>query len=116
MEQKGVIRNVASTALVLGLTLSTAGSTTSTMLVNGSNFSMGNYSEYDYAQNFQVNSALSQYNSDNIYIRSGSRNIEKVANELFGNMRDATEQENESIERYIRSISKSTGVNFFDLC
>ena len=31
-------------------------------------------------------------------------------------MRDATKQEQESINNYIKSISKDTGVNFFDLC
>lgn len=31
-------------------------------------------------------------------------------------MRDATKQEQESVNNYIRSISKDTGVNFFDLC
>ena len=30
-------------------------------------------------------------------------------------MREATKEERESVNRYIESISKPTGVNFFDL-
>ena len=36
--------------------------------------------------------------------------------ELFGDMRDATPEEQASVDRYIQSISKDTGVSFFDLC
>ena len=35
--------------------------------------------------------------------------------DLFDNMREATHEENESINNYIKSISKPTGVNFYDL-
>lgn len=37
------------------------------------------------------------------------------AKELFGEMRDATSEERESIDDYIKSISTPTGVNIFDL-
>lgn len=35
--------------------------------------------------------------------------------DLFDNMREATHEENESINNYIKSISKPTGVNIYDL-
>ena len=34
---------------------------------------------------------------------------------LFGEMRDLTPEESKSVSNYISSISKSTGVNIFDL-
>lgn len=34
---------------------------------------------------------------------------------LFGKMRDATPEEQENIDNYLKSISTPTGVNFFDL-
>ena len=37
------------------------------------------------------------------------------AEELFGNMRDATPEEQQRINEYIKSISIPTGVNLFDL-
>ena len=35
--------------------------------------------------------------------------------DLFDDMRETTHEENESIHNYIRSISKSTGVNIYDM-
>ena len=52
----------------------------------------------------------------NIYLLNKKSNIEKEAYNLFGNMRDLTEDEERNIDNYIESISKETGVNFFDLC
>ena len=37
------------------------------------------------------------------------------AEELFGKMRDATPEEQQNIDEYIKSISIPTGVNLFDL-
>ena len=37
------------------------------------------------------------------------------AKELFGEMRDATPEEQECIENYLKDISTPTGVNIFDL-
>lgn len=42
-------------------------------------------------------------------------NIIKEAEEIFGEMRDTTPEEQASINTYIKSISKDTGVNIFDL-
>ena len=41
--------------------------------------------------------------------------VEKEAMDLFGTMRDATIEEQNTIDRYLDSISVDTGVNFFDL-
>lgn len=37
------------------------------------------------------------------------------AEELFGNIREATPEEHQNIDKYIKSISIPTGVNLFDL-
>ena len=43
--------------------------------------------------------------------------IEELAYELFGDMRDATKEEQESINKYIESISTViTEENFFEKC
>ncbi len=34
--------------------------------------------------------------------------------DIFGQMRDATEQEQKSVSEFVESISKPTGVNFYD--
>ena len=45
-----------------------------------------------------------------------SSRLEEEATALFGTMRDATHEEQEGVNNYIKSISKDTEVNFFDLC
>lgn len=42
-------------------------------------------------------------------------NVINEAKELFGNMRDVTAEEQESIDRYLKKISTPTGVNFFEI-
>lgn len=42
--------------------------------------------------------------------------LENEAKQLFGNMRDATKEEQESVKNYINKISTDTDVNFFNLC
>jgi len=42
--------------------------------------------------------------------------LSKMAYDLFGEMRSATKEENENLNKYLQSISKPTGVNIFDLC
>ena len=55
-------------------------------------------------------------NAENQHINSNkNRNLDEVSTELFGKMRDATEEERKSVDAYIRSVSKPTGINFFDL-
>lgn len=38
----------------------------------------------------------------------------KLEYEILGQMRDATTAERESVNEYVKSISKKTGKNFFD--
>lgn len=115
MQQTNVIRNVAGTFLAVGLSFSMASSGTGTVLIHGNDYSMGSYRECDDVHDFQMNSVLRK-EIDNIYVRNNTTNLEKVSGELFGDMRSATKEEREGVERYIKSISKNTGVNFFDIC
>ena len=39
-----------------------------------------------------------------------------MTEESFGEMRDATKEELEGVDHYIKSISESTGIDFFSLC
>ena len=43
------------------------------------------------------------------------QNINELAQELFGEMRDLTEEERKSYNEYLKSISIPTGVNIWDL-
>lgn len=69
---------------------------------------------------FSGNDVTSSF-ADNYSIPAYSRvekraRLERTAYALFGEMRSATKEENESVKNYIKSISKPTGVNIFDLC
>ncbi len=113
MEQKNFVRNISGTACVLGLALSTM-SANSTMVVNvNSNYEIqkANYSYYDESLTNPLAVDFS-----NIYKTNLPTRLEKEANTLFGEMRNATPEEQESINKYIKSISRDTGVNFFDIC
>lgn len=39
--------------------------------------------------------------------------LEKEAEDLFGPMREAAKEEQKSVRKYIESISKNTGIRFF---
>lgn len=39
----------------------------------------------------------------------------KECREIFGDMRDSTREERNSIQRYIDSISENTGINFWEI-
>lgn len=41
--------------------------------------------------------------------------FEEVAEELFGEMRDTTPEENEAHNKYLSNISQKTGINIWDL-
>lgn len=111
MEQGGFIRNISGTACAIGLAFSTIG-VTNTMVVN-----------IDYKVPSPVyrdcnKTSTNLYNNTEIgnsYSQKTTR-LEQCAMELFGDMRDATPEEQASVDRYIQSISKDTGVSFFDLC
>ncbi len=110
MEQKGFIKNISGTVCVLGLALSTV-SMNSTMIINGT-YKIPN-ANYSYNEN---SSNPIDIEINNIYRQKDGSRLENIATELFGSMRDATQEEQASVNNYIESISKDTGVNFFDLC
>ena len=111
MEQKGFIRNISGTACVLGLALSTM-SINSTMLVNGNyEVQKANYSYYD-----ETSTNPFSIESSNVYEQKTSTRLDDEAKAWFGTMRDATSEEQASVNNYIKSIAIDTGVNFFDLC
>ena len=119
MEKNTFIKNISGTVCAVGLAIS-AMSLNSTMVINGEykvpKIHYGHYKDYN------ENSTIPNDNVNNIYIDSNNitRNnitrLEKEATKLFGTMRYATAKEQNGINDYIKSISKETGVNFFDLC
>ena len=112
MEQIGFMKNISGTVCVIGIALS-AINANDTMIVNGYyDFPKAHYSSYNEA----YSNMNKQLNSNIFYERRSSNRLENEANSLFGTMRDATKEELESVNRYIKSISKKTGVNFFDIC
>lgn len=111
MEQRKFIKNISGSVCAIGVVLSTM-NTNSTMVIDGDfKFKKASYSYYTPTTIpfISVNNVYEQRNSN-------STRLMNEATALFGKMRDATVDEQESINKYIQSISKSTGVNFFDLC
>lgn len=108
-----VIKNISTTAAVLGLAFSVAGN--SSIVVSG-NYAVPNYELFADASKNSENSSIIGYSQNNIYIDKGSTRLERMAEESFGGMRDATKEELEGVDQYIKSISKSTGIDFFSLC
>ena len=72
-----------------------------------------NYSFFNSLENSSISYA--SLNNNFSELKPSSR-LEKEAIALFGGMRDASLEEQSSVNKYIVSISKKTGVNFFDLC
>lgn len=109
MEQKNVLRNITGTACIC-FALSTM-SVNGTMVVNGYNTPPeAIHSNFELSYSNSKKSDIS-----NIYKTKSQTRLEE-ANALFGEMRDATAEEQASVNKYIKSISKDTGVNFFDIC
>lgn len=48
------------------------------------------------------------------YIKKSAKH-QACFSDLFDNMREATSEEKESVNEYIKSISKPTGINFYDI-
>lgn len=110
MEQKNVLRNITGTACIC-FALSTM-SVNGTMVVNGYNTA-----PEAIHSNFEVSYSNSNKSDiSNIYETKAQTRLEEEARALFGEMRDATAEEQASVNKYIKSISKDTGVNFFDIC
>lgn len=115
MEQRDLWKNITGTAFVLGLTLSTM-SINSTQLIG--TISDAPIANYDYVDEQAYNSTNTVLYSEarNVYVENKTTHLEAEVESLFGKMRVATAEESASVNNYIRSISKDTGVNFFNLC
>lgn len=115
MEQKELWKNITGTACVLGLALSTM-SINSTKVVRMINdLPVANYGYIDEQAHNSTNNVFYS-EPKNVYVENKATHLETEAEALFGKMRAATAEESASVNSYIRSISKDTGVNFFDLC
>ena len=108
-----VIKNISTTVDALGLDFSVAGN--SSIVVSG-NYTVPNYELFVDASKNSENSSIIGYSQNNIYIDKRSSRLERMAKESFGGMRDATKEELGGVDRYIKSISKPTGIDFFSLC
>ena len=108
-----VIKNISTTVAVLGIAFSVAGN--SSIVVSG-NYAVPNYELFADASKKSENSSIIGYSQNNIYIDKRSTRLERMSEESFGEMRDATKEELEGVDQYIKSISNSTGIYFFDLC
>ena len=55
--------------------------------------------------------------NENIIVSDENKKIgiEAEAFDLFGDMREATNEEQYSVNEYVESISQSTGINFFEI-
>lgn len=115
MEQKELLKNITGTVCVVGLAFS-AMSFNGTQIVDAiSDYPVANYGSFDeQSHNSTINIPL--LDSNNIYLQGKMTKLEKEARELFGYMREATKEESASVNNYIKTISKETGVKFFDLC
>ena len=112
MEQNALKKNLTGTVIVVGVTLS-AMSFNSTQIVDNYNISHVGQGIYTEALNTSAMTRL--YEVNNAYSDKGNK-LDREAKELFGEMREATSEELDSVRNYVKSISKKTGVNFFDLC
>lgn len=111
IEQNRLIKNISGTVCVMGMVLSGI-SANSTIVGNG------NYNNQNAIYSFYNENSPSMLEcKGNIYYeQSKQTRLEEDAEALFGIMRDATDEEQASVNAYIKSISKDTGVNFFDIC
>lgn len=81
-------------------------------LVGGAGYKWPHYSEFNINE---TNSNRYFDMSNNIYLVNNTNEpIWNICEEFFGEMSDATQEEQKCVNDYIRSISKDTGVNFFD--
>lgn len=108
------VLNVASTVLVTGMALSIMSNSTPVVTLDEDFLQKANY--YAEANTLGINNVSYNYMKSNVYYSHSFTRIENEAYELFGKMREATEQELQYVNDYISSISKETGVDFWDLC
>ncbi len=115
MEQIDLWKNITGTVCVFGLALSTMSINSTQPVGTISDVPIANYGNINEQAYNSTNNVLYSETS-NVYVENKTTHLEIEAESLFGKMRAATAEESESVNNYIRSISKDTGVNFFDLC
>jgi hypothetical protein len=113
MENRGFLKNLTNTACAIGIILSL--NTSDTRLIDGNMGQITRNSHSSYNTSIFPDFSA-EYKSGNNYKQPHISALEQEANSLFGQMRDATQQEQDGIDEYISSIAEDTGVNFFDIC
>ena len=110
-----VLKSITGTTVIaLGITFSLA--CNNSFIVEGNDCLMPAYKMYSDNPEIDQNNLSYAYADKNIYIESKDTRLERIASETFGVMRDASKEETEGINRYINTISKETGVDFFSAC
>lgn len=64
---------------------------------------------------YRINMDSEHLKGFKFHFRNHKMSLEKEAEQLFGEMRDATPEEQQAVRDYIKSISTMTGVNYYDL-
>lgn len=77
---------------------------------NSNNYKCESVNEHE-LEHFNDSNFIKEYD-----IQRNKFNAENIAFEMFGEMREATFEEQRSIEDNIKKKAKKTGINFFDLC
>ena len=118
MEQKNIWRNLTGTAYVVGLAVTTMSFNSTQIIGTISEYPLVKYGLFDEQtyNSARSTTVLQQTDYNNVYLKKPKTKLEREAIALFGYMREATSEESRSVNNYINSISKETGVNFFDLC
>ena len=115
MEKIDFWKNLTGTVYALGVMFYALNPNSTPVIMSAGNNSAIRYIRFeDRALNSTNKMIVNE--TDHIYIQQKATKLDIITRELFGQMRDATSEEAASINLYIRSISKDTGVNFFDLC
>ena len=133
MKKNNFVGNLASSVLLIGLTCGTVASENTSIAIKPVDTYVE--SHYDVTNNYKNESAsfvnmdsfqnnsmlLKNFNSPKIEWTSKTFNpskkmlkLELEAKALFGEMREATSEEQKAIQDSIRKISKPTGFNFWD--
>lgn len=115
MERSMFGKNMTGVVYALGIAVLGASINNTPIVDNTYNLNNTYYENYkEYSNASLIAHSDNYYYLD--YYHGGFNSIEKEAYDLFGAMRDATNEEKASVRRYIQGISINTGINFFDLC
>lgn len=101
------MKDMTSTMVLVGM-LCLSSPINASANINNSIKMNNEISKYDF-NNHRNKSTIIKYES-----HKADFNVQKEANQIFGEMREATIEEELMVKNYINSISKYTGVNFWD--